>query len=110
MFLAADYDAIHGTAPRPLGALLPTTIANNNNNDSNKSTSSTVLAPVPPNTEAEKIRLPVPAPHHVSIERVREDEEGGRDALRIEMDHETFEGRGRTGSVVSPGEGGRTTA
>ncbi|GAA6052844.1 hypothetical protein RTBOTA2_006354 [Rhodotorula toruloides] len=101
MFLAADYDAIHGTLPPPL-SLLPST-----STSQPPSTSS-----LPPNTPAEatteKIHLPVPSPHHVSLQRVRE--EGGTEALRMEMDHETFEGRGRSGSVVSPVEGGRRRA
>ncbi|BGP27749.1 hypothetical protein Rt10032_c13g5095 [Rhodotorula toruloides] len=101
MFLAADYDAIHGTSPRPI-SLLPTTTTSSSQPPSSQPPSSTSL---PPNAlaETEKLRLPgVPAPHHVSIQRVRE--QGGTEAVRMEMDHETFEGRGRSGSVVSPVE------
>ncbi|BGO95723.1 hypothetical protein NBRC10512_007423 [Rhodotorula toruloides] len=92
MFLAADYDAVHGTSPRAI-PLLPTS----SSSPSSQPPSSTSL---PPNTASEKIYLPVPAPHHVSLQRVHE--EGVGQAVRMEMDHETFEGRGREGSVVTP--------
>ncbi|GAA5863645.1 hypothetical protein JCM8547_003679 [Rhodosporidiobolus lusitaniae] len=115
MFMAADYDALHGTAPSsslgasspsisgvPLASTgLPSSTPTAGNPFASDSAASLPAGAYRENagTAAEKVVLPTPEGRRLSIERPGED---GR--LNVETDHATFEGQGRAG-VLGEGYG-----
>ncbi|GAA6017742.1 hypothetical protein JCM10207_000481 [Rhodosporidiobolus poonsookiae] len=116
MFMAADYDRIHGTAPRGMSGKTAAATGAYPASSSDLSTSgmplttppiasgSTGTLPAGAYREGEKIVLPVPAGRRLSVEQEEREVEGtgGRQrGLSLEMDHGTFEGEGRhPGSVI----------
>ncbi|GAA5892701.1 hypothetical protein JCM6882_000559 [Rhodosporidiobolus microsporus] len=106
MFMAADYDAIHGTAPRggfakasdstasisgvPLAT--PPGLATTSDPHASATTQSTL--PAGAYREGEKVVLPTPEGRRLSVERT------ASGALGVETDHGTFEGEGRSGGLV----------
>ncbi|GAA5820983.1 hypothetical protein JCM11251_001907 [Rhodosporidiobolus azoricus] len=106
MFMAADYDALHGVAPRGVPKTSSGSISNvplstppalHTTSDPHASATTQSTLPGGAHREGEKIVLPAPEGRYLAVEQPRGD---GR--LSVEMDHGTFEGEGRhPGSVIA---------